>query len=150
VRQGCEACGRSIYHAAKPAACGVLVDSAGRVLLGLRAREPGAGLWDVLGGFMEPGETPEQTVVRELLEETGLECNVGRYLGGFADVYGADGDPTLNLAFECNFAGGEPRAADDVAELAWFAPEELPPRDAFAFPNSVAILDAWRAAETGP
>ncbi|MEO9177035.1 MAG: hypothetical protein ABI317_16095 [Gaiellales bacterium] len=80
--------------------------------------------------------------------ETGLECAVGRYLGGFPDVYGDDGDATLNLAFECRFSAGEPRAADDVAELAWFAPTELPPRDRFAFPNSLAILDSWRATQT--
>jgi ADP-ribose pyrophosphatase YjhB (NUDIX family) len=127
----------------------VLLDDRGRVLLGRRARDPGAGLWDVLGGFMEPDETPEGALVRELREETGLECVVGRYLGGFPDVYGDDGDPTLNLAFECRpVSGGEPRAADDVAELAWFAPAELPPRDRFAFPNSLAILDAWRATQT--
>jgi 8-oxo-dGTP diphosphatase len=144
VRQGCEVCGRSIYHAAKPAACGVLLDPAGRVLLGRRARDPGAGLWDVPGGFMEPGETPEGALVRELLEETGLACTVGRYLGGFPDVYGDDGDPTLNLAFECSFSEGVPRADDDVADLAWFAPDDLPPPAAFAFPSSVAILAAWR------
>lgn len=145
VRQECAACGHTTYIAAKPAACGVLLDPLGRVLLGLRAHEPRAGLWDVLGGFMEPGETPEGALARELREETGLECSVGRYLGGFPDTYGDDGEPTLNLAFECRFREGEPRAADDVAELAWFAPDELPPADRFAFLNSVAILAAWSA-----
>jgi 8-oxo-dGTP diphosphatase len=116
------------------------------VLLGRRARDPAAGLWDVLGGFLEPGETPESALVRELLEETGLVCTVGRYLGGFPDTYGEGGDATLNLAYQCHVGEGEPRAADDVAELAWFAPSELPPRDQFGFPNSVAILDAWRAS----
>ena len=73
---------------------------------------------------------------------------MGRYLGGFVDTYGeaaGEGDATLNLAYECRIGAGEPRAADDVAELAWFAPSELPPADAFAFRNSVEILDAWRA-----
>jgi ADP-ribose pyrophosphatase YjhB (NUDIX family) len=116
------------------------------VLLGRRARDPGAGLWDVLGGFLEPGETPESALARELLEETGLVCTVGRYLGGFPDMYGEAGDATLNLAYQCHVGEGEPHAADDVAELAWFAPADLPPPDQFAFPNSVAILDAWRAS----
>jgi ADP-ribose pyrophosphatase YjhB (NUDIX family) len=145
VRQTCAACGRSTYLAAKPAASGVLLDATGRVLLGRRAHDPGAGLWDTLGGFMEPGETPEQALVRELREETGLECTVGRYLGGFPDVYGEEGDATLNLAFEARFAGGTPRAADDVAELGWFAADELPAPEQFAFPSSVAILAAWTA-----
>jgi 8-oxo-dGTP diphosphatase len=118
----------------------------GRVLLGRRARDPHAGSWDVLGGFMDPGETPEAAVVRELREETGLECAVGRYLGGFTDVYGATGDATLNLAFACTYLGGEPVAADDVSELRWFAPGALPAVDAFGFPSSVAILDAWKGS----
>jgi 8-oxo-dGTP diphosphatase len=117
----------------------------GRVLLGRRARDPRAGLWDVLGGFLEPGETPESALVRELREETGLDCTVGRYLGGFPDVYGEGGDATLNLAYLCHAGEGEPRAADDVAELLWFAPSEIPPADEFAFGNSVAILETWRA-----
>jgi NADH pyrophosphatase NudC (nudix superfamily) len=146
VRQACDACGEATYLTPKPAACGVVLDRGGRVLLGRRARDPAAGLWDVLGGFLEPGETPEAALVRELLEETGLVCTVGRYLGGFPDMYGEGGDATLNLAYQCHVGEGEPRAADDVAELAWFAPSELPPPDQFAFPNSVAILEAWRAS----
>jgi 8-oxo-dGTP diphosphatase len=148
VRQTCGACGESTYLSPKPAVCGVVVDGRGHALLGRRARPPRAGLWDVLGGFLEPGEPPEQGLERELLEEVGVRCTVGHYLGGFVDTYGdvgEDGDATLNLAFECRLGEGEPRAADDVSELAWFGPSELPDADDFAFPSSVAILDAWRA-----
>ncbi len=122
-----------------------MVDARGRALIGRRARDPHAGEWDVLGGFLEPFETPEQGLVRELREEIGVECAVGRFLGGFVDSYGANGDATLNLAYVCRIVDGEPRAADDVSELGWFAPDDLPPDDAFAFANSVEILAAWRA-----
>jgi ADP-ribose pyrophosphatase YjhB (NUDIX family) len=148
VLQTCSACGESTYLSPKPAACGVVVDAHGRALLGRRARAPRAGLWDVLGGFLEPGESPEQGLERELCEEIGVHCSVGHYLGGFVDTYaevGEDGDATLNLAYECRLGEGEPRAADDVSELAWFGPSELPDAGDFAFPSSVAILDAWRA-----
>jgi 8-oxo-dGTP diphosphatase len=138
-------CGESTYLSPKPASCGVVVDAQGRVLIGRRAGEPRADLWDVLGGFLDPGESPESGLVRELREEIGVDCTVGRYLGGFADVYGDDGDATLNLAYECRIVSGEPRAADDVSELAWFAPSELPRAEEFAFRSSVEILDAWRA-----
>jgi ADP-ribose pyrophosphatase YjhB (NUDIX family) len=47
----------------------------------------------------------------------------------------------VNLYWAATPAGGEPRAADDVAELAWFPPDELPPRDEFAFPNTIEILE---------
>jgi 8-oxo-dGTP diphosphatase len=56
VRQTCVACGESTYLAPKPASCGVVVDDRGRVLIGRRAGDPHAGLWDVLGGFLEPDE----------------------------------------------------------------------------------------------
>ena len=101
-------CGESTYLAPKPASCGVVVDAQGRALLGRRAHEPRAGLWDVLGGFLEPGESPEDGLRRELREEIGVDCTVGRYLGGFADTYGDDGDATLNLAYECRLGDGEP------------------------------------------
>jgi ADP-ribose pyrophosphatase YjhB (NUDIX family) len=148
MRQSCSVCAESTYLAPKPAACGVVVDAQGRALLGRRAHAPRAGLWDVLGGFLEPGEMPEDGLRRELLEEIGIECTVGRYLGGFVDTYGdepGEGDATLNLGYECRLGEGEPRPADDVAELAWFAPWELPAAHDFAFTNSVEILDAWRA-----
>ena len=138
-------CGESTYLSPKPASCGVVVDARGRVLIGRRAGDPRAGLWDVLGGFLDPGESPESGLVRELREEIGVECTVGRYLGGFPDEYGDDGDATLNLAYECRIVAGEPHAADDVSELAWFAPSELPAPEEFAFRSSVEILDAWRA-----
>ena len=138
-------CGESTYLSPKPASCGVVVDAQGRVLIGRRAGDPRGGLWDVLGGFLDPGESPESGLVRELREEIGVDCTVGRYLGGFPDEYGDDGDATLNLAYECRIVAGEPRAADDVSELAWFAPSELPPSEEFAFRSSVEILDAWRA-----
>lgn len=148
MRQACSVCGESTYLAPKPAACGVVVDPRGRALLGRRAHEPRVGLWDVLGGFLEPGERPEDGLRRELLEEIGVECTVGRYLGGFVDTYGdepGEGDATLNLAYECRLGNGEPRAADDVSELAWFAPAGLPAAHEFGFVSSVEILDAWRA-----
>jgi 8-oxo-dGTP diphosphatase len=145
VRQTCAVCGESTYLSPKPASCGVVVDAQGRVLIGRRAGDPHAGLWDVLGGFLEPGESPEAGLRRELREEIGVECTVGRYLGGFVDAYGDDGDATLNLAYESRIVAGEPRAADDVSELAWFAPSELPSPEEFAFKSSVEILDAWRA-----
>jgi ADP-ribose pyrophosphatase YjhB (NUDIX family) len=64
MRQTCSVCGESTYLAPKPAACGVVVDAQGHALLGRRAHEPRLGLWDVLGGFLEPGERPEDGLRR--------------------------------------------------------------------------------------
>jgi ADP-ribose pyrophosphatase YjhB (NUDIX family) len=145
--QRCGACGEPNYHAAKPCACAILVDDGGRVLLARRARDPEAGLWDLPGGFLEPDETPEDGLRREMREETGLDVEAGRYVGTFVDVYGEGGDTTLNIVFECRPGSGEPVPDDDVSELRWFEPDALPPESEIAFRNGAEALAAWRQSQ---
>lgn len=75
----CPACGIDHYPRVDPAVI-MAVSDGPRLLLG---RQPGwaAGRWSVLAGFVEPGETPEQAVVRETHEETGVRVRQCRYLG---------------------------------------------------------------------
>jgi 8-oxo-dGTP diphosphatase len=137
----CPSCGLEEYANPAPTASAVIRDGEGRILLARRAADPGAGLWDLLGGFMDEGEDPLETLRRELREETGLEAQLGAYLGGLPDRYGADGPWTVNLYWESSLAPGESQPADDVAELAWFPADALPPRSEFAFANTVELLD---------
>jgi 8-oxo-dGTP diphosphatase len=137
----CLSCGLEEYANPGPTASAVIRDSEGRILLARRAADPGAGLWDLLGGFMDEGEDPLETLRRELREETGLEAEPGAYLGGLPDRYGEDGPWTVNFYWEGSLAPGEPQPADDVAELAWFPADALPPRSEFAFANTVELLD---------
>jgi ADP-ribose pyrophosphatase YjhB (NUDIX family) len=142
--QACSGCGRPFYHNAAPCSA-VLVEDAGRVLLARRAVDPGKDLWDLPGGFCEPGETPEEGAVRELREETGADIELTGFLGHVVDTYGPEGDATLNCVFRARLVGDpvlEP--ADDVAELHWFAPAELPGRDQIAFANTAEALRRWR------
>jgi ADP-ribose pyrophosphatase YjhB (NUDIX family) len=123
----CPACGLVAYANPAPTACALVADEAGRLLLARRAHEPFQGLWDTPGGFVEEGEHPLDALRRELREETGLEVEPGRFVGVWMDAYG-DGPgaaSTLNLYWEARVVGGELRPADDVAELAWFARDEL-------------------------
>ena len=144
--QACSGCGRPYYHNAAPC-CAVLVEDGARVLLARRAVDPGAGLWDLPGGFCGPDETPEDAAVRELREETGADVRVTGFLGHVPDTYGAGGDPTLNCVFTARLVdpAATPVAADDVAELRWFAADELPAREEIAFANTVEALRRWRA-----
>ena len=68
----CDNCAFIFYQNSKPCA-EALVLRDGKVLLAQRAVEPFHGAWDIPGGFLENGEHPQDGVVRELREETGLE-----------------------------------------------------------------------------
>ncbi len=139
-QQACLACGVPTYHDAKPCAAVIVLDSAGNVLLGKRAREPMLGLWDLPGGFCNPDETPEACAVRELAEETGCAIRVDRFLGHLIDTYGDDGDFTLNAVFVAHITEGNPVPADDVAELRWFALGDLPGPELLAFRSTSGAL----------
>ena len=142
----CPSCGLEEYANPAPTASALIRDDEGRILLARRARDPGAGLWDLLGGFLDEGEEPVEGLRRELQEETGLEIEPGAFLGGIPDRYGDEGIWTVNLYWEARLGDGEPEPADDVAELAWFPADALPPRGEFAFANTVELLERAGAA----
>lgn len=111
----------------------VIKDEAGRLLLILRGHEPGIGLWSIPGGRIEPGETDEQAVVREVQEETGLAVTCGRRLGT-AELPGPDGvvievrDYLAALAPPA--AAGAARAGDDAAAVRWVTDADADAMDA--------------------
>lgn len=117
----------------------------GRVLLGRRARPPYAGTWDLPGGFLESGETPEQGLARELREEIGVGVRRQRLVGFTTDPYGPGGFAVLALLFRVMPSSYRVRAADDVSELRWFALDRVPYRE-IAF---VGLRRLLRRALTG-
>jgi 8-oxo-dGTP diphosphatase len=143
-RVQCPSCGFVGYGNPVPTATVVLVDDQGRVLLGRRALEPDKDRWDLLGGFVDEGEHPLDALRRELREEADLDVEPGDFLGVWIDRYGYDSTAasTLNLYWEGRVLGGDEQAADDVAELRWFAPSEIP-WDDLAFRCNAQVLSAW-------
>jgi 8-oxo-dGTP diphosphatase len=142
LSQSCDACGAVHWRNAKPCA-GALVVQDGRVLLGRRAVEPARGAWDIPGGFVEPWELPGDAAVREVREETGLEVRLAGLLIIVIDTY-AGRDYTLNVYYVAEPIGGTLQPADDLAEVQWFAPDELPSQ--FAFAHCAEVLAEWRRA----
>jgi ADP-ribose pyrophosphatase YjhB (NUDIX family) len=141
----CPACGFRTYASSKPTASALCLDDDGGILLARRAGEPFKGYRDLPGGFLEEGEHPLDAIRREVREETSLEVEPEEFIGVWIDRYGSEPDSpsTLNLYWTARVVSGEPEAADDVSEVAWFSPDELPPADEFAF-HVAEVLAAWR------
>jgi 8-oxo-dGTP diphosphatase len=146
----CPSCGLTIYAGSKPTASALVVDGENRVLLGRRARDPDKGKWDLPGGFLDEGEHPLDALKRELAEETSLEIEPGELFDIVIDRYGEgdDAPATLNLYWTARVLSGQPEPDDDVAELRWFEPDELPPAERLAFRNNHQVLSAWRQKQT--
>lgn len=104
--------------------------------------EPSKGKWDVIGGFLNYGEHPEDGAVREAKEETGLDVQVTHQLGIFMDTYGIDEEATLNLCFIVKVIGGTEKANGDIAELRWFPIDEIPAE--IAFDNGRRMIEEWK------
>jgi 8-oxo-dGTP diphosphatase len=151
-RLECPACGFVSYAGSKVTSGALVVDEEGRVLLARRAAEPDLGRWDIPGGFLDEGEHPIDGLKRELREETGLEVEPLELLGIWMDTYGGDStaEATLNLYWTARVISGEPQPADDVDELQWFAPDELPGAGELAFVNVPLVLAEWRSRQQHP
>ena len=107
-------------------ALGVLLDRVDGQTRLLIARRPDdavlGGLWELPGGKVEQGETPQQALVRELREELGLEVTVGEALGAVEHDY-AHARVRLQ-AFLCTRLAGGPRDLE-VAEHRWVGIDEI-------------------------
>ena len=140
---GCPACSSEYWANSAPAVQGVL-ERDGRVLLARRAIPPRAGHWDLPGGFLEEGEDALGGLRREFKEETGIDVEPVAWLGAFVDRYYSY--YVLGLTWVVH-GEGEPRAADDVAELRWFERDDFPAE--MAFRNQELVLRTWAASDTG-
>ena len=139
ARVTCSACGFVGYANPVPAAEAVCFDGNGRVLLGRRAIDPGAGLWDLPGGFLNENEEPLDALRREVREETGLELERPQFLGFWLEPY--DGRVVLCLTYTASATTGGV-AADDLSELRWFDPDDLPGAAELAFTHYPSALSA--------
>lgn len=129
-------------------ACAFVVDDAGRVVL---ERRSDCGWWCCPGGRIEPGETLEAAVQREVREETGLEMRIERFVGIFSDPerrtvrYPDNGDlrQLIDVAVVGRMTGGELRRSSESVDLRWFAPGEVPVN------TCPPVTEAFRAAFLG-
>jgi 8-oxo-dGTP diphosphatase len=102
----------------------VVFDARGRLLMIQRGHDPGAGLWSIPGGRVEPGETDEQALVREMLEETNLQVKVGKLIGR-VQREGLGGAVVDIGDYAATVTGGTLRPGDDAADARWVAASGL-------------------------
>jgi NAD+ diphosphatase len=117
----CPACKLSAYPRIAPAVM-ALVRREGEILLGRSPHFP-PGMYSALAGFVEPGETLEQCLAREVEEEVGVQVSRIRYFASQPWPF----PNSLMIAFVCDWAGGEIRPqAGEIEDAKWFHVLQLP------------------------
>lgn len=125
----------------------IISDRDGRVLILRRHKsEYASGEWCLPGGKVDYGETVEESIAKELREETSLTCVASRFLF-YQDSLPMKpgGMHCINLYFECEVEGTI-RLNDESSEFTWLSRSELPARS-LAFRNDLGLLRYWREKE---
>jgi NAD+ diphosphatase len=117
ILRSCARCGTQHHPRTDPVVIMLVTDGAERVLLG-RQRSWPPGRYSALAGFVEPGESLEAAVAREVREEAGVEVGPPRYMASQPWPFPS----SLMIAFVAPWESGEPRRIDDeLDDLRWFS-----------------------------
>ncbi|HOF55683.1 MAG TPA: NUDIX domain-containing protein [Prolixibacteraceae bacterium] len=128
----CGGCGFHFFINAAAAVAALIFDEKGRLLVTRRGIEPDKGKTDLPGGFIDPGETAEEALCRELKEELGVDVKEMHYLASAANNYLFSGLSvfTTDLAFRVvpiSLEGMSP--SDDISSYEWVNPAEVDPEE---------------------
>ncbi len=141
--------GHTIHPRTDPVVIMLVIDGADRVLMGRQPTWP-AGRYSALAGFVDPGESLEDAVAREVKEESGIEVADVRYLTSQPWPFPAN----LMLGFFASYAGGDAVAdEDELEDVRWFTRAEVlaagREEGDFKLPPEMAIarrlIDTWLA-----
>lgn len=121
----CIRCDAPIYENPVPATCVIVTVPEKSVLLVKRNVEPKIGFWCLPGGFIELGEAPEASALRELKEETGLSGKIDRLFDVIAHP-SALYDTVLIICYTVSCFSGDPIAGDDASDARFFSFKALP------------------------
>lgn len=128
----CADCGFVYYFNPSSATVALILNEKNELLVCRRAKDPAKGTLDLPGGFIDIGETGEEGVAREVLEETGLEVQEAAYQFTLPNIYVYSGFPvhTLDMFYLCKVKDTRHISAMDDAADAFFMPiAEINPED---------------------
>ena len=111
------------------------------ILLVQRKHPPFQHRWALPGGFVEYGETAEHAIVREVVEETGLNTTVEQLIGVYSDPKRDPRGHTVTIVYLLKLTGGTLHAGDDAQSATFFNTKQLPP---LAFDHQKIIADTLR------
>lgn len=124
----CRNCGFHLFVNSSAAVASLVTNPGGKLMLVKRGIEPHYGKLDLPGGFVDPGETAEQAVIRELKEELGLKVKKLEYMESATNEYIYSGYSvfTLDLAFRVTPESVENlKPMDDILDYKFYAPDEI-------------------------
>jgi len=124
----CADCGFQYYVNSSAAVAAIIVNENNELLLAVRAFEPQKGMLDLPGGFVDPGESAEETIIREIKEELNLDIEEVTYFTSFPNEYLFSGLTvfTLDLAFICKVTDfSKIKCADDVSDYLFVTKENI-------------------------
>ena len=143
-RMGCRR--EHFVHYENPAVTAfALVERDGRYLVLERGQEPYRGRWELPGGFVEAGESPAESVRREIFEETGLRVDTPSIIGAYTSRYGDDGKWTVDVAFHCQASHGDLSLSAESSDAAWVTIEQMPP---LAFAGERSAFEEFKQKRT--
>jgi 8-oxo-dGTP diphosphatase len=122
-----------------PIAVDALIIQDGSIVLIKRKNPPFQNCWALPGGFVEIGETVENSCIREAKEETNLDIEITRLIGIFSDPKRDPRGHIVSAAFLCSVKSGTLKGKDDAIEAGWYWLDILPP---LAFDHSQIIDNA--------
>ncbi len=133
--------GHFIYYPSLVATAAVIAYNGNSVVLERRAIEPGYGKWNLLGGYLTPGETVEEGAMREVFEESGLHVLLGKPFKTWS------GTRSMCVYYDARISGGELTCSNESLEVKLFEFDQIPWGE-FAFKHHEEALKDWIVTRT--